>query len=256
MIDVTESKKGWLVALCSAGVIAAGIVSLRVNAAEQKKDAAPSAPGVFTSYDPEGGFKAGLNFADAPAGEYRLDPQHSHLIFQMAHYGGLSRPVMRFTNVSAEYDWNPAKPEETRVEARIAVSSFVGGDRDFEIRMQAPDVLRGWDSDEGGGKYRYIVFESTDIKFTGKTPDGRHKGTMKGDLTMFGVTQPVTLDLTYNGFIQNRLGYRKMGFSATGSLDRSLFGMKSVPSAGKQVDVTMELEFMHATRGKDLRNQP
>lgn len=211
--------------------------------------AAAPAAGTYTEYDPPGGFKPVTEFAQAPAGKYVLDPEHAHLTFQMLHYGGLSRPQIRFRRVTAEYLWDPQHPEATKIEARIQSSSIDGNDHDWEIRMNAPDVLRGYDAGENG-KYRFITFESTSIKFTGKDAAGHHIGTMAGELTILGVTKPVVVNVVYNGYLQNRLGQQKMGFAATAAFKRSDFGMTAVPSAGDDVTVTMELEFLRAKEVK------
>jgi polyisoprenoid-binding protein YceI len=228
-------------ALCSLWV------ELRHAASAQSNTPGANGP-IYSLYDPPGGFHPGLEFQAAPAGHYLLDPDHAHLTFQLEHYGGLSRPQLRFRDVQAEYTWDPAHPEATKVEARISPTSIDGHNRDFEVRMNAPDVLRGYDPSEGG-KYRYFVFESTAIKFTGKDSAGRHIGVMNGELTIHGTTKPIIVQFTYNGYLQNRLGFQKMGFSAATSFKRSDFGITSEPSAGDQVDVTMEFEFMRSADG-------
>lgn len=186
-------------------------------------------------------------FKDAPAGHYELDPQHAHLLFQVSHYGGLSRPIIRFEKVDADYDWDPTRPEATKVTARISPTSLRGLDRDWEMRTNGPTELRGIDASENG-KYRFITFESKSINFNGLTSDGKHKGTMTGDLTLIGVTRPITLDLIYNGYYQSSLGQRKMGFSAKGTVKRFDYGMADPSSVGNEVDVIMELEFGNVVR--------
>jgi polyisoprenoid-binding protein YceI len=181
-----------------------------------------------------------LKFSETPAGHYKLDPDHSHLEFQLVHYGGLSRPNLTFRKVEADYILDPKHPEATKIEARVQPTSLDSGDRDFDMRMNAPDVLRGYDHSDGlSGKYRYITFESTQITFI----DG-NRGVMMGDLTLLGITHPIKIDFTYNGYFKNVLGYQKMGFSGNGKLKRSDYGMTSVPTAGDEVTFTLEFEFM------------
>ena len=72
---------------------------------------------------------------------------------------------------------------------------------------------------------------------------------MTGDLTFRGVTKPVTLDVTYNGTASFPWApdQPKIGFSATGSLKRSDFGLDiMVPSLGDEVDLLIEVEFAKA----------
>lgn len=180
-----------------------------------------------------------LNFADAPAGKYTLDPKHSHLVFQMVHYGGLSRPVLRFRNIQADFTLDPSKPEATKIEARIAPTSIESGDKDFDVRMNAPDVLRGYDPSDDG-IYRWITFESTSIEFRDAK---KNAGVINGDLTIKGVTRPIKINFTYNGFFKNVLGAQKMGFSGNGGFKRSDFGIKSVPTAADDLTFMIEFEF-------------
>lgn len=179
-------------------------------------------------------------FSAAPAGRYKLDPSHAFLSFKLTHLGGLSTPILRFSHIQAEYDWNPSSPESTNVEARIWPTSFDSGSKDFDMRMNDRDVLRGNDMSDGiaASPYRFMTFKSTQIKFTSK-----NRGTMTGDLTMAGVTKPVTMDITYNGFVQYN-AWPKMGFSGSGKLKRSDWGITAKPTAGDEISFQLEFEFV------------
>ena len=86
-----------------------------------------------------------------------------------------------------------------------------------------------------------ITFKSTAIVMTGsKTAD------VTGDLTMLGVTKPVTLKVTFNGGMASHPMAKKpaAGFSATGTVKRSEFGMtNALPFIGDDVTVLIETEF-------------
>ena len=68
---------------------------------------------------------------------------------------------------------------------------------------------------------------------------------MDGDLTIHGVTQPVTLDVTFNGGAPNPLtGHHTLGFSATGHFSRAAFGLVHwYPAVGNEIRVRIEAEF-------------
>src|SRR5699024_3613171 len=71
-------------------------------------------------------------------------------------------------------------------------------------------------------KYPTITFESTSIKETGQ--ENRYK--LTGNLTMHGITQPVTMDLWYRGLYENpQNGAVSAGFELTGTLSRSDFNI-------------------------------
>lgn len=189
---------------------------------------------------PAKGYVPNTAFSAAPAGRYRLDPSHAFLSFRLTHLGGLSTPILRFSHIQSEFEWDPAHPEATVVEARIWPTSFDSGSKDFDMRMNDRDVLRGNDMSDGIGSspYRFMTFKSNSIKFT-----SGNKGIMTGELTMVGVTKPVTLNVTYNGFVQYNL-WPKMGFSATGKLNRSDWGITAKPTAGDEIAFEIEFEFV------------
>jgi polyisoprenoid-binding protein YceI len=90
-------------------------------------------------------------------------------------------------------------------------------------------------------KYPTMTFKSTSI-----VPGSAGTFTMNGDLTMHGVTKPVTLAGKVEGAIVDSHGRRHVGYSATGTLDRRDFGLnwgKTTPGGGLIVsnDVTITL---------------
>jgi len=85
-----------------------------------------------------------------------------------------------------------------------------------------------------------ITFVSTKVTAV----DGR--GTVTGDLTLHGVTRPVTLDVTFNGVGPGLLGAgTRMGFSGVGRIKKSDFGVTGgAPFVGDDVDLFFEVEFV------------
>ena len=74
---------------------------------------------------------------------------------------------------------------------------------------------------------------------------------LDGELTIHGVTRPVTLALDVNGFTKDPYGNTRAGFSATGEIDRTDFGVDwnaELPSGGQvlanEVKLTAELELV------------
>jgi polyisoprenoid-binding protein YceI len=92
-------------------------------------------------------------------------------------------------------------------------------------------------------KFPNIAFKSTKITRTGdKTAD------MAGDLTIHGITKPVTLKVTLNKIgVHPMMQDRKdAGFTLTGSIKRSDFGMKEfIPMVGDDIALTIEVDGMH-----------
>ncbi len=85
-----------------------------------------------------------------------------------------------------------------------------------------------------------ISFKTTSIE---KTGDKTFK--LNGDLTMHGVTKPVTLDGKLNGIITDQRSQKlKAGLKLTGTVDRLAFGVGSdTPTLGDEVNMTIHLEM-------------
>ena len=169
-----------------------------------------------------------------PAGTYVLDPQHASLIARVSH-GGFSAYTIRFRITEARYSWDPASPQTSQVEATVDPASFDSGlgKADAAMAERFLEVER----------FPTARFVSTSIQ-----PGEGGKGTMTGDLTLHGVTRPVTFDVTWNGYDSGIFG-RRSGFSARGVFKRSDFGIDSLLRpplgfVGDEVELILELEFV------------
>ncbi len=85
---------------------------------------------------------------------------------------------------------------------------------------------------------------------TGITRTGENTGRITGDLTIAGVTRPITLDATFNGSgTHPASGEKVAGFNATAMIKRSDFGLKQwLPIVGDDVALLIEAEF-HLKKG-------
>ena len=91
-------------------------------------------------------------------------------------------------------------------------------------------------------KYAEITFKSTGIKSAGK-----NKYKLTGNLTLKDVTKPVTLDLVYNGIVENPMSKKPTaGFQVTGTIKRSDFNLGSgfpAPMISDEVTIKADGEF-------------
>ena len=178
------------------------------------------------------------------AGQYQLDLGHTRLLFRVSHLG-FSNYTALFTDLSADLDFDPEAPESMAVAAKVRVSSlethYPDPALDFNAVLTGPEFL-------DVGQFPDITFVSTKVARTGDT-----NAEVTGDLTLHGITKPVILAVTYNG------GWKDMpldagariGFSATGSFNRSDFGVGfGVPAPGTtmgvsdKVEIILEAEFI------------
>ena len=93
-------------------------------------------------------------------------------------------------------------------------------------------------------------FPEMTFKSTGVTVTGENTGDVTGDLTLLGVTKPVTLHVTFNKAGKHPMGDKyAAGFSATGTLRRSDFGMDyGLPMVSDEVELRIEVEGVRENR--------
>ncbi len=147
-------------------------------------------------------------YVDMPAGAYVSDPAHTSVTARLTHMG-FSNYTLRFDRVAAQYRFDPGAPETT------------------QVRLDAAD-------------FPTVTFASTRIDIG----DGVH-GVVEGNLTLHGVTRPVTLAVTFNGVGGDLIPLvTRSGFSATTNLRRSDFGLTRYEGlVGDTVQLVIEVEF-------------
>jgi polyisoprenoid-binding protein YceI len=188
----------------------------------------------------------------APAGTYRSEMSHTRVIFSVSHLG-FSNFLALFRDVEATVEFNPDAPETMSVTARVGLASvetfYPGTDIDFNAEVAGPNFLNATPEQPDA------TFTSTSVVLTGeKTAD------VTGELTLNGVTKPVTLAVIFNG------GYAghpldsgaRIGFSATGSFKRTDFGLDffvlqpgSNLGIGDEVKLIIEMELVNPDAPKE-----
>jgi polyisoprenoid-binding protein YceI len=171
------------------------------------------------------------NPAQAPAGTYKLDTRHASLAAKISHFG-FSNYTFLMRGLDGEIVFDPAQPTASRVSVTIDPKSVDTGLPDFDKEI--------------GEDPRF--FGAQPIRFVSRSLEqtGANTGRMTGDLTLRGVTRPVTLDVTFNGAAPNMRGTPTMGFSAVGAIKRSDFKVADhLPGAvlGDEVRIEIEAEF-------------
>lgn len=180
-------------------------------------------------------------FATVAPGNYEMDKEHASLTWRVSH-NGLSMYTARFTDFNATLNFDPANPAASSVSAVI---------NPLSVETDHPTKRESWNREIAtdnrfldGEDYPQIVFNSTGVEQTGE-----FTGLVTGDLTLVGVTRPVTLETTYNGTGSFPwTGSRDLiGFSARGRLKRSDFGMDALfPIVGDEIEIIIEAEFLEA----------
>ena len=172
--------------------------------------------------------------AELPAGEWRLDPGHTSVIWRIQHLG-LSWYTARFDRAEARLDFDPANPASAQLTAIVEVASVSTGDPAFD------ETLRGgsWFDVE---RHPEIVFVSERIEVTSDTT-----GRIYGTLTLNGVSEPAVLETVFYGGLFNPLeGRQAIGFGADLIIDRTQFDIGRLPGGfiGDEVRIHIEAEFL------------
>jgi len=165
-------------------------------------------------------------------GDWQLDPVHTSVEFVARHLM-VSKVRGRLTNASGTIHVAES-PAESSVEVDIDAASVETGDAKRDEHLRSPDFF-------DVERYPKITFRSTRLE--GESP-GRFL--VHGDLTVHGVTRPVTLEAEYHGWTSSPLGDRRAGFSATTEVDREDFGLTwnvAIEAGGVLVGKKARLEF-------------
>lgn len=171
--------------------------------------------------------------AALPGGTYALEPTHAYITMSYSHLG-FSNPILRFTEFDAVAELNPEDPASSALRVTIDPASIDSAVEKFDEHLKSPDMF-------DVAAHPEITFVATDIALE----DGGSAGTLTGDLTMKGITRPVTLDVTLNGAGEHPMnGADTFGVSATGTLDRTEWDLGyAAPAVGTEVDLRIEAEF-------------
>ncbi len=192
-----------------------------------------AAAAVFAAQAPPQLYAADL--AQAEGGHYALDKSHAKVVFSINHLG-FSTYYGFFPDLGGSLDLDPAAPAKSALSVTINVAGMVTTDRKLDEKLKS-------DAFFDVAKFPKATFKSTAIEVTG---EGR--GKLTGDLTLHGVTKPVTLDVTFNGAgTPPMTQLYVVGFNAVGTLKRSDFGIKNfVPLIGDEVTLQISCEFDRA----------
>jgi polyisoprenoid-binding protein YceI len=169
--------------------------------------------------------------AQVQAGAYVVEPGHTQIEFGVMHLG-FTTFYGRFSGASGTLNLDPKKPDDSKLDIKIPVSSISTTSAKLDGELKGADWFNA-------AKFGDIVFHSTKVVVTGKTAK------VTGDLTMHGVTKPVTLDVTFVGAGTNMIDkHYTVGFQARGELSRSAFGITTyVPMIGDAVQLTLSGAF-------------
>ncbi len=173
--------------------------------------------------------------ATVQAGRYKVDPNHTQVTFGVSHMG-FSIYRGRFSGVDGTLQLDPKRVAAAALDVQVPVASVSTTSDKLDGELKSDQWL-------DAGKYPQMRFRSTRI-----TPTGAGQARIDGELTLHGVTRPVTLEARFVGAGTDPLAKAyTIGFEASGRLSRSAFGVKTyVPLIGDQVELTLAGSFQKA----------
>ncbi|MEN9433031.1 MAG: hypothetical protein RLZZ422_620 [Pseudomonadota bacterium] len=174
----------------------------------------------------------GLLSTSANAENYKIDTEgmHSSVQFKIKHLG-YSWLYGRFNDFAGTFSYDAAKPESSSVKVTIKTASVDSNHAERDKHLRSADFLNV-------DKFPEATFESTAFK---KGTDG--KSALEGNLTLNGVTKPVTLAVEEIGAGDDPWGGYRRGFEGKTTFALADFGITTdLGPASKEVEMTLAVE--------------
>jgi polyisoprenoid-binding protein YceI len=166
-------------------------------------------------------------------GDYVIDPAHTRIGF-VARHAMLTKVRGSFTEFEGKVHLDERSPAQSSAQIVIEVRSINTGNTDRDGHLRSNDFFAMDDFPE-------ITFTSTEAEKLGDE-DFR----LTGDLTVKGVTKPVTVDFEYQGSAKDPFGNLRAGFEGKAIINRKDFGVSfnaPLETGGVLVGDKITLEF-------------
>jgi polyisoprenoid-binding protein YceI len=174
------------------------------------------------------------------AGTYSLDPAHTHVGFGVEHLG-IALVKGRFKDVEGSIEYDPKDIGRSKVNFSAKIESIDTGVSARDEHLRSADFFEV-------AKYPTMTFVSTKIEKKGK------RYIMNGDLTIKGVTRPISFAFTFTDAIKDPWGGTRFGASASTEVTRRDFGItygNALPGGGFDVADRVAIELhLEAVKAK------
>lgn len=177
---------------------------------------------------------AGLTFGSSAvfADTYTIDTKGAHAFvqFRIQHLG-FSWLYGRFNEFGGTFEYDEAAPEKSSINVNIKTASVDSNHAERDKHLRSPDFLD--------------VAQFPEAKFvsTAYTPGADNTGTLKGDLTLHGVTKPVEITVQKIGGGKDPWGNYRMGFEGSTKFAMADFGINyNLGPKSKDVEMILSIE--------------
>jgi len=172
--------------------------------------------------------------SEVRAGAYALDSGHGKITWSVNHLG-FSTYYGQFVNVKAELKLDTANPSASSLTATIPLTDVNPADDALKAHLQTADFF-------DTANHPTATFVSRSVTVDADDPN---EATVVGDLTLRGVTKPVTIEVTFNQAGPSMGNVYKAGFDGEAVIKRSDFGINyALPAVSDEVKLHIEGEFV------------
>lgn len=147
------------------------------------------------------------------AAKFELDKSHTFISFTTPHLM-VSKVKGRFDRFDGAFDFDEKNMKLEGINVTVKTDSINTNEKDRDKHLRSPDFF---DVD----KYPDMTFKSTRVEYKENKPEK-----VFGELTIRGITKPVTLDVEYGGAVTDAMGNRVVAFEASSEVNRKDFGLK------------------------------
>lgn len=168
----------------------------------------------------------------APAADYVIDTEKAHAFiqFRIKHLG-FSWLLGRFNDFEGRFSYDEAKPEDAQVQVTIKTASVDTNHAERDKHLRGEDFFEV-------DKYPEARFVST-----GFTENDDGTAILKGDLTLHGVTRPVTIDVKHIGHGPDPWGGYRRGFEGSTTLTLADYNIDfDLGPAAREVELFLSVE--------------
>ncbi|HLL90317.1 MAG TPA: YceI family protein [Tepidisphaeraceae bacterium] len=166
------------------------------------------------------------------ADTFQVDAEHSIVLYRVKHlnvgwaYGTINDPTGTVT-------WDEQNPQNSSIQMTADLAKLDTDNEKRDEHLRGPDFFNA-------KQFPTMTFKSTKIA---KSSAGENLYDVTGDLTVHGVTKPVTVTFEHVGTGKDPWGNIRAGFETTFTVQRSEFDMNYMPEGiGNDVRVTVSFE--------------
>jgi len=177
--------------------------------------------------------------ATATKTTYTIDKAHSEVTFQVRHL--LTRVRGRFSEFNGTIVYDEQEAEDSSVNVTVQAASIDTNERDRDAHLRSADFFEV-------EKYPTLTFRSRGI-----TRNGTAGYALAGDLTIHGVTRPVTFEASVLGKAKDPWGNERVAFEANATINRKDYGLNWNAAletggflVGDEVKITLSVQAVPA----------